>query len=101
MATMLSRELEQSLYLKRLSNYAGEWGTARLVNMMAQALDSISENPEHPLRFRYSALLQRWIVRLQNDARARREQILMQRCLRTNPTLPAQRNTIRDERSDW
>lgn len=101
MATMLSRELEQSLYLKRLSNYAGEWGTARLVNMLAQEIDSISENPEHPLRLRYSALLQRWIVRLQNDARYKRELLLIQRRLLTNPVLQQYWNTIWAELFDW
>lgn len=101
MAMMLSRELEQSLYLKRLSNYAGEWGTARLVNMLAQEIDSISEDPQHPLRLRYSAILQRWIVRLQNDARYKRELLLIQRRLLTNPILQQYWNTIWGELFDW
>jgi len=100
-ALMLSRELEQSIYLKRLSSYAGEWGTARLVNMLAQEIDVISADPEHPLRRRYSALLNRWIVRLQNDAAYKRELLLIQRRLLTNPVLQQYWNTIWGEMLDW
>lgn len=100
-ALMLSRELEQSLYLKRLSHYAGEWGTARLVNMLAQEIDAVSQDPEHPLRRRYSALLNRWIVRLQNDPRYKRELLMIQRRLLTNPVLQQYWNTIWAEMLDW
>lgn len=100
-ALMLSRELEQSLYLKRLSNYAGEWGTSRLVNMLAQEIDAISEDPQHPLRRRYSAILNRWIVRLQNDEKYKRELLLIQRRLLTNPVLQQYWNIIWGEMLDW
>lgn len=100
-ATMLSRELEQSLYLKRLSVYAGEWGTARLINMLAQEIDAISADPRHPMRRRYSALINGWIVRLQNDAQYKRELLLLQRRLLNNPVLQEYWNTIWKEMLDW
>src|SRR5699024_9667738 len=90
-----------SLYLKRLSHYAGELGTARLFNMLAQEIDAVSQDPEHPLRRRYSALLNRWIVRLQNDPRYKRELLLIQRRLLTNPVLQQYWNTIWAELFDW
>jgi len=100
-ATMLSRELEQSLYLKRLSAYAGEWGTARLINMLAQEIDAVSTDPRHPMRRRYSALINGWIVRLQNDAQYKRELLLIQRRLLNNPVLQQYWNTIWKEMLDW
>lgn len=100
-ATMLSRELEQSIYLKRLSAYAGEWGTARLINMLAQEIDAISADPRHPMRRRYSALINGWIVRLQNDAQYKRELLLIQRRLLNNPVLQEYWNTIWKEMLDW
>lgn len=100
-AVMLSRELEQSLYLKRLSAYAGEWGTARLINMLAQEIDAVSADPRHPMRRRYSALINGWIVRLQNDEKYKKELLLIQRRLLNNPILQEYWNTIWKEMLDW
>lgn len=100
-ALMLSRELEQSLYLKRLSAYAGEWGTARLVNMLAQEIDAISADPRHPMRRRYSALITGWITRLQHDAQYKKELQLIQRRLLNNPVLQQYWTTIWKEMLDW
>ncbi len=97
----LSAEIKKTLHVKTLSDYAGQWGTQRLVKLVAQEVQAISEDSHHPLRYSFSAQLKTFIARLEKDPQFKRKVQVIQDQLLTDPILMQYLSSLWTEILDW
>lgn len=100
-AEKLSAEIKRTVYVKALSNYAGGWGTRRLVKLVAQEVQAISEDPHHPLRYSFSAQLKTFVARLEKDPSFRTKVQDIQNQILNDPVLMSYLSQLWTEILDW
>lgn len=97
----LSAEVKRTVYVKALSDYVGEWGTQRLVKLVAQEVQAVSEDPYHPLRDSFSAHVKTFVARLQKDPSFKLKVYGIQEQILNDPVLMRYLSTLWSEILDW
>lgn len=100
-AEKLSSEANRTLHIKKISEYIGEWGTNKIVQIIAQEIESIAVDPHHPFRYRFHVSVQIFISRLQNDPAFKAKADEIQTQIIHNPALQHYLVGLWSELIDW
>lgn len=66
-AEKIAAEVKRTVHIKKISDYVGDWGTEKIVSLVAKEIEAIAADPHHELRYSFSAYLKVMVLRLQSD----------------------------------
>ena len=101
LAEKIAVELKNTVYVKALSEYLGEWSTKKIINVIAREITAIAEDPHHELRYRFHAHVQTWIYRLQSDPKFKQKMVDIQEQMLENPALQHYVQGLWAQMMDW
>lgn len=100
-AEKLAAEVKRTVHVKSISNYVGEWGTQRIVKLIANEVQAVSEDPHHALRYSFSAHLKTFVMRLQSDPSFALKVHSIQEQIINDPVLTRYLSSLWTEALDW
>ena len=100
-AEKIAQELKRTVHIKKLSDYLGDWGTEKIVNLLAKEITEIAEDPHHELRYSFNAYMQTMILRLQSDPKFKQKMADFQQQFIENPELQQYLHGLWSEILDW
>lgn len=100
-AEKIALELKRTVHIKKLSHYLGDWGTEKIVNMIAKEVAAIADDPHHELRYRFHAYVQTMITRLQRDPAFTAKMADIQQQILENPELKNYVQGLWGQLVDW
>lgn len=100
-AEKIALELKRTVHIKKLSHYLGDWGTEKIVNMIAKEVAAIADDPHHELRYRFHAYVQTMITRLQRDPAFTAKMADIQQQILENPELKDYVQGLWGQLVDW
>lgn len=100
-AEKIAAELQRTVHIKKLSNYLGDWGTEKIVNLVAAEMAAIADDPHHELRFSFHAYVQTFIQRLQTDEAFQQKMFVIQEQWLQNPELKHYVQRLWADMLDW
>ena len=87
LAEKIAVELQRTVHIKKISDYLGDWSTAKMVDLMVKEIAEIADDPHHALRYRFHAYVQTMIYRLQNDPDFKQKTADIQQQMLENPAV--------------
>lgn len=100
-AEKIAAELKRTVHIKKLSDYLGDWGTDKIVNVIAKEITAVAEDPHHELRYSFHAYIQTLILRLQTDPKFAEKMADIQRQIIENPELTGYVQGLWTQILDW
>lgn len=100
-AEKIAAELQRTVHIKKLSDYLGDWGTEKIVRLLADEMAAIADNPHHELRYSFHAYVQTFIQRLQADPAFQQKMLSIQEQWLHNPELNHYVQQLWTELLDW
>lgn len=101
LAEKIAVELKRTVYIKKISDYLGDWSTTKIVSLVAKEIAEIANDPQHELRYSFHAYVQTMIYRLQADPSFKQKMADIQQQMLENPAVKGYLQRLWGDAIDW